>query len=354
MKLPRPFSIGIMTGLLITGVIGYFFLLVPIQKQEEGIKRTLHQQIKLQSAIIDSLRQIHLAGWMGSLLTMVHDDLNQLPSGTLDNKTIAQIAAFCYSAHPYPSVTGDSLTEKLLSPERGQILMVISKLELDTNTLRRIFKEATFSYSDLRGADLRDAYLPGVDLQYADLQGAHLQHADPREAKLDFANLWGAHMAGIDLQGADLKRADLQWSDINSGNLSGALLSGANLKAAQARKANLNDVVMQWASAEDAFFNDAQFVSADLTGTSFRNAHLNGAVLDSSILAEANLVDTRLNNCSLAGANMLVALVASPMWFDQLKTWNVSGFDSLPFQYQIEEREYGGQIFLRLEPKKQK
>ena len=52
---------------------------------------------------------------------------------------------------------------------------------------------------NLRGADLRWAYLRGVDLQGADLRGADLH---------------GAYLRGADLHGAYLQGADLRWADL--------------------------------------------------------------------------------------------------------------------------------------------
>jgi hypothetical protein len=53
------------------------------------------------------------------------------------------------------------------------------------------------SGADLRGADLRGAYLSGADLRGADLRGAYLSGADLR----------GAYLSGADLRGADLRGA---------------------------------------------------------------------------------------------------------------------------------------------------
>ena len=50
-----------------------------------------------------------------------------------------------------------------------------------------INKGISFSYANLKGADLREADLRGADLREADLRGADLRGADLR-----FANLRGA------------------------------------------------------------------------------------------------------------------------------------------------------------------
>jgi uncharacterized protein YjbI with pentapeptide repeats len=68
---------------------------------------------------------------------------------------------------------------------------------------------------DLVGADLR-----GIDLRDAWLQGAKLRNADLREADLRNARL----------NSADLRRCDLRGADLCGANMHKALLTGADLR----------------------------------------------------------------------------------------------------------------------------
>ena len=60
------------------------------------------------------------------------------------------------------------------------------------------------SRADLRGANLREAYLRGATLWGADLREANLRGATLWGADLRGANLWGADLRGANLLGADL------------------------------------------------------------------------------------------------------------------------------------------------------
>jgi uncharacterized protein YjbI with pentapeptide repeats len=69
--------------------------------------------------------------------------------------------------------------------------------------------EAAEKRANLRGANLRDAYLGGADLGGANLRdanlgGANLGGADLRDAYLGDADLGGANLRGANLGGADL------------------------------------------------------------------------------------------------------------------------------------------------------
>ena len=87
---------------------------------------------------------------------------------------------------------------------------------------------ADLSYADLRGVNLRDAFLGYANLKGADLRGVNLSHAD-----LNSANLNGADLREADLKYADLRRAKLKYANLNDANLRLAKLGCAELRDAQ-------------------------------------------------------------------------------------------------------------------------
>ena len=78
--------------------------------------------------------------------------------------------------------------------------------------------------ADLRGADLRYAYLCYADLRYADLYGANLRNAD-----LYGADLRNACLADVDLRDADLRNVSLHGVNLSGADLSGAILDYSEL-----------------------------------------------------------------------------------------------------------------------------
>jgi hypothetical protein len=75
---------------------------------------------------------------------------------------------------------------------------------------------AFLSMADLRGANLREAHLSGAVLSRADLRGANLFRADLSEARFIDTNLGKANFSGADLRGAFLSMADLREADRGS------------------------------------------------------------------------------------------------------------------------------------------
>jgi uncharacterized protein YjbI with pentapeptide repeats len=122
---------------------------------------------------------------------------------------------------------------------------------------------------DLRGVDLRGAYLRKAHLKGADLTEAHLERAD----------LVGAHV-----EGAHLIEAHLEHVDLTEAHLEGAHLIGANL--------------------EDATLGKARLERADLVGARLQRANLRRAHLESALLSRAHLQDAYLMEAHLQGAEL--------------------------------------------------
>ena len=65
---------------------------------------------------------------------------------------------------------------------------------------------------DLRGANLRSAYLRGADVSGANVRGADVSGANVRGADLSGTNLHSTILRGTDLRDADLSNVTMSWS----------------------------------------------------------------------------------------------------------------------------------------------
>ena len=72
-------------------------------------------------------------------------------------------------------------------------------------------EQADLSYADLRGVNLRDAFLGYANLKGADLRGVNLSHADLRGAKLKYANLNDANLRLAKLGYVELRDVQRPW-----------------------------------------------------------------------------------------------------------------------------------------------
>ena len=131
----------------------------------------------------------------------------------------------------------------------------------------------------LRGADLKQVWMPQASLRKVDLSLANLGEANLGEAKLigaklNEADLSRAKLSGADLSEAELIRAKLNEADLNRTFFNGARLSGADLRGADLRGADLSGADLSWARLSGAYLSEA-----DLNGTNLSEADLKGANL---------------------------------------------------------------------------
>ena len=107
------------------------------------------------------------------------------------------------------------------------------------NCLAKIKTNTTFpvvvvecEWVDLRGAQLRGAFMYGIKLRGATLRRAILVGANLRHAELVATNLFRAELAGANLRHANLNYANLREANLLGANLTDANLTGAYLGGA--------------------------------------------------------------------------------------------------------------------------
>lgn len=224
--------------------------------QQNQLITTQNKFIKEQSSLSEGARRSSLVFLMGEIMQAVNEELKDKPTTPyhkdrkLSPQLIARIAALSHSLKPYRYLDSDTLIPKPLSPERGQLLINIAYLKLDTvESLTTIFMECNFAQADLIEASMKNTYLRGVNLKYADMRGILLENSDLREANMNFSDLTGAKLKNTDLRGtylqeSDLRVSDLEGADLRAGHLEGADLRYTNLKGTDLSYTNLSRAIV--------------------------------------------------------------------------------------------------------------
>ena len=158
--------------------------------------------------------------------------------------------------------------------------------------------------ADLIGVKLRCANLLGSKLQKANLLDANLHNAILTAAKLQKANLHVAQLDGVklqaaDLQGANMKKVHLGGADLHGANLNGANLQGASMLETNLREANLLNI-QNW--REIRFYRDTDITGVKNSPDGFMEWALGkGAVIDKNFYKEANQREANLAGVYLRG-----------------------------------------------------
>lgn len=347
------FFSGLLAGVCLGGIV-VFVWFKNIQRKYDHLLATAQQQersIAVLEAIIDSIQQQSYSGLLHQLVEVIDAERRQGQSTILKAETISRIASLSYAFRPVAHREGDSVSTRKLSKERGQLLLFLSGLELDTATLQRIFTRSSFAGSDLQGADLHGASLQGVDLTGADLSNAKLNGVNLTGAHLARATFWGSNLQQAILTHADLTGANLSWCDINNAHLEKAILTEADLTSAQLRGADLHDANLQWVELGGAFLNSANLDSADMFRASCKRTQFEKTILTRANLNLADLTEANMTEAVLIDANLLEVVVGGENWIQQLREWHVVGIDEIEKAYKVVTSNTTGKPFFQVKKK---
>lgn len=328
--------VGITVFVVLAGVVSNYFL---IKQQQLFADHEAAEQLKFQQQLDlnESVRNNSMVVLLGNMLDQVDRELVDNPTRTLSRPTISRIAALSYSFKPYAVLEEDGLSTEKYSPERAQLLLALSFMELDSASFAQIKAKTTFA-----GADLREANLAGLDLTGVDLTGANLYKANLKatrliDAEMQESNLWGANLKQVDLSRANLKGSSLQWAEMDDVVMEGANLNGCNLLSANLRNAKAKGAELQWTKLDGAFFKNSDLTDVNLTGASFNRTDLTGADMTRANMNWALMSNAIWERANLTDVKILKGTVESIEWYTKLMDWQVTGAEVLMGKYELVE-----------------
>ena len=291
-------------------------------------------KIDMQNNLLEADRRSSLIFLMSNILDKVDEeikiqrDFNSKPlvdttnniSYSLSEPLIARIIALSRAFKPYRIYQNDTLSNKMTSPERGQLFIALMENNLDSATQNTIVEKGDFSYAQIGEINLSGSNLSLANLAEANFSGARLNGANLKDAILSGANLKDTDLRETDLRCTDLSNADLYGADLRNAKLSDAVLQRANLSGIDLteirfERCNCTRSGLVNRSSligfEHAQLNGADLAGLDLDGVSFYKAKLINANLKDAKLARSNFIETNLGGANLSGTNLTYALLSS-------------------------------------------
>ncbi|MFK8007554.1 MAG: pentapeptide repeat-containing protein [Saprospiraceae bacterium] len=323
-------------SLILAGGFASSFLFFQQNKFSKIQEQQQHKKSAEQFELEATTRKSNSLILMNNLFDKIEDELENNPNRKLSDEMIERIAALNFSFKPYKYFDGEKFSKRKWSPERGQLLLSLTKMKIDSSSFNHIKLKTSFLGADLVGANLSGADLSGIDLRKANLENAILQKINLNHSNLREINLWGADLKKADLKKADLKRANMQWCDLGEARLDSADLDDANLTSAKLRKSNLSHTKLRWGEMIGAFLNEANLEGMDLLATNLERANLSKANLSKtnlrwSILTEANLTEVNLTDV----VDLTFTSIKNKNWLKDLDQSKVIGAKKIQKEYEI-------------------
>ena len=293
---------------------------------------TQNLRINIQNNLIEADRRSSLVFLMSNVLDKVDEEIKnrriRLDSQgikpyemefPLSEPLISRIVALSRAFRPYKELDGDSLSMKLVSPERGQLFVALMENNLDSFTQNTIIKSGDFSYA-IVGEISKD------------------------NRKFAFAKLNGANLSGSSINFSNFKEAELQKADLSFTSLRFANLKGANLKQATLYNANLNNSNLGYEHYYTPPLNDRDdelvefYINTNLSQTNLINATLEEADLSGVDLSGANFLWASLYRADLREADLSEAKnLSKKQLIETISLYDCIGLDpTLKIQLQKE------------------
>ncbi len=286
---------------VIGGLIGLFRWF-----RDRRSEREKQAEVRFQAAVtgLGDEKQGARIGAAILLRTFLRPGYEQFYTQTFD----LAVANLCPTETPHPPedpqtpLTLTTLRQALIVVFKEAFPLVRSQNKGSPQSLDASYIQLDNAY--LRGADLKQAWMPEASLRGASLSGADLSKANLREVKLSKADLHGASLSG-----ADLSEADLHGAKLNAVSLSGAKLLRASLSKADLSGANLHGATLRGVNLSRASLGGADLSEAELSETNFENA----LSLDRTNLhGVKGLTKEQLATCKAKGAIIDEAPTTSP------------------------------------------
>ncbi|HNL39374.1 MAG TPA: pentapeptide repeat-containing protein [Saprospiraceae bacterium] len=235
-----------------------------LKKQNEKFD-IQNKRIEQQTYLQEAERRSSLVFLFDNVLDRMDDELRRNPATReLTPQLIGRIVALSKALKPYRYLEGDTITSRMSSPERGQLLLSLLASKLSRNTYDQIFLLADFSYSTLQNVNLDKAYLANINLSYAQLESVSLSGADLRNANFDGSEWTDAHVVFTPAQPfpanfnfANFHRAALRTSDLSGGSFAYTNFTGARLQGVVFREAFFHAAKFPLAAADSLDFERA-------------------------------------------------------------------------------------------------
>jgi hypothetical protein len=244
----RRFAAQAALGLLISfgGSIGAILLL-----NQNALLLDQNKKIDKQNDIADAQKRSAFVTEMFSILQEVAKTPH--PNGELPKELVARILVLTISAVPYRylSRAGPSEESVVLSPERGQLLLALARMNVKLSSLEEAGVE--FDSSDLRGLDLSL-----VDFSEMTLTGCDFSFSSLKEARFVKAELLLPHFNKATLLGVDFSGAKLQIVNFNDAQFLGTKFDGAFLSTVEFKDGAVIETSFEGAGYYNLRFQDVR------------------------------------------------------------------------------------------------
>ncbi|MEM6720282.1 MAG: hypothetical protein AAF611_13235 [Bacteroidota bacterium] len=197
---------------IVVAILPTLFLIIQtvyLGKQNDKIDKQ-NELITNQNARLEQQTYLQEAGRRSSLIFLMNNVLDKMDeelkdsmnkNRNLSDQLIGRIIALSKSLKPYKYLENDSLS-MTVSPERGQLLVNLTKAKLSNQTYEKFFENADFSYSEISNMTFNGISFGNLNLSFSNLTKVTFE-------KCNFSYLDLVKSASVDLKFRDCSAEEI-------------------------------------------------------------------------------------------------------------------------------------------------
>lgn len=321
---------SIFISVIFIGVLAVSYNIYLLNIQYEQQNNSINSATALQNRIGLSNLELNKIKNVALLINQLANELSNKEVRSLSDSSIKRIKSLSNSLTPFYYYNGDSLSSVKLSPGRGQLLLALSNLNIESRSFLRIIDETNFSYSLLENIDFS-----GLMLNNITLEGSHIQSCSFKGIILKKANLKSSTINDCDFTYSNIQDSDFSISQIKESDFSNSLLLEVDFNGIDGNYSVFHNSILrnssfQWSNLIGSDFSKCDLDGADFWGSNLSranlsNSNLNNSRLLESNLSQSNLINTKLNNVAVSRA-----------WIERSNVSNAIGFKEIENDYSVE------------------
>ena len=245
-----PTTIAVASGGLL-GFITLYFLYQQniLLNNQNDLLTNQNMLIGQQSQLAEASRRSSQMFIMGEVLSDITKELNNVDNrfDTISQPLWSRVISVANAMMPYRYLENDKLIDKPLSPERGQLLTVISRSNVSEYRGRNLkvgLPFANFEYSDLKNVDLPFPNFTLLRLNYSDLSNSRMGFGEFYQTKFRHAVFVEAFLYKSNFDYADLSYSDMTGANLEFSSLSNTNLTGANLTNVRLTNTKIDNIIL--------------------------------------------------------------------------------------------------------------
>jgi hypothetical protein len=246
--------IGVFTFLIAITPIVILIIQTTILNNQNELFEKQNVKIEQQNYLMEAARRSSQVFIMGDVAKEISEEIKNIPDSNRELSQVLQsrIISLTLGMRPYRYIDYDGVIQSPISPERGQLFILLMQLSLsDYQFLLR----ADFTYSDLRNMKLLGKNLTAIKLNYANMEGIELNKCRFLLGKFKHSNLKSAILDRCVFTLCHFENANCEQT-----NFTGSYLLGSSFRYANLKGSNLSNTTLERVNFKDVKSLDSVIV----------------------------------------------------------------------------------------------